>query len=210
MDLFHRRLMQIILDPGFFLLDALLRLSQVVRTRVLGYVLHGLILIKLPCVVQELILETLAVHAFALYSQFNKHVDGVFQQDPVYLLTPAFCSDVLQHQRQESGTHPCVARDILAEDDQPHLVDWNFLVLRHEVAVHVHQDVTNHDHGCFMVIPLPLQFVQQPVVRAIYATLRNTLEVIRNDTLDSIIQKLSILVQDQVVRIPIQLLEGKG
>mmetsp|Transcript_92680 Transcript_92680/g.299819 ORF Transcript_92680/g.299819 Transcript_92680/m.299819 type:complete len:276 (-) Transcript_92680:625-1452(-) len=71
LDLLHRRLMKVVLDPCLLLLDPMLGLPQVVRACILGDVLNRLILVELPRVIQELVLKALSVDASALHPKFH-------------------------------------------------------------------------------------------------------------------------------------------
>mmetsp|Transcript_14203 Transcript_14203/g.42310 ORF Transcript_14203/g.42310 Transcript_14203/m.42310 type:complete len:401 (+) Transcript_14203:1215-2417(+) len=193
--LLHGGLVQVVLHAGLLLTNALFGLLQIVGTRVLRDVLHRLVLVELPCVVQELVLEALPVHILALDAQLHEHVDRVLQQDPVHLLAPPLRRNVLKHECEQPSANARMARHVLAEDDEAHLVDRHLLVLGHKVPVHVHQDVADHDHRCFVVVPLLLQLLQQAVVRAVCAALRHRLQVVGYDALDTIVQQLAVLVQ---------------
>mmetsp|Transcript_15504 Transcript_15504/g.27517 ORF Transcript_15504/g.27517 Transcript_15504/m.27517 type:complete len:336 (-) Transcript_15504:392-1399(-) len=160
LNFLHGRLMEIIFNPRLFLADALLRLFEIVRAGVLRNVLHRLILVELPSVVQELILKALPVNILALHTKLYKHVYRVLQQNSIHLLAASLSGNVFKHQRQEMRLHPAVSGDVLPENDQTHLVDRHLLVLSHKVPVHIHQDVTDHDHCGFVVIPLFFQLVQ--------------------------------------------------
>mmetsp|Transcript_61771 Transcript_61771/g.166639 ORF Transcript_61771/g.166639 Transcript_61771/m.166639 type:complete len:568 (-) Transcript_61771:269-1972(-) len=195
LHLLHGGLVQVVLHPRFLLSDALLGLLQVIGARVLRNVLHRLVLIELPRGVEELLLEALPVDALALDPQLHEHVHRVLQEDLVHLLAPPLRGDVVKHQGEQPRAHPLVARHVLAEDDQAHLVDWDLLVLRHEIAIHVHQDVTDHDHGGLVVVPLLLQLLQQRRVRAVDAALRDRLQVVRDHPLHAIVEQFAVLVQ---------------
>mmetsp|Transcript_69018 Transcript_69018/g.202042 ORF Transcript_69018/g.202042 Transcript_69018/m.202042 type:complete len:260 (+) Transcript_69018:1620-2399(+) len=210
LNLFHGRLVEVILNSSLLLTYTPLGLLQIIRASVLGDVLHRLILIELPRVVKKLIFETLSVNVLALHAKLYEHVHGVLQQNSVNLLATPLGGDVLQHQREEPGPDPRVPRDVLPEDDQPHLVHGDLLVLGHEVPVHVHEDVADHDHGGLVVVPLLLQLFQQAIIRTINTALRDGLQVVSDDSLDTVVEQFTILMKDKVVCIPVQLLEGQG
>mmetsp|Transcript_36597 Transcript_36597/g.104584 ORF Transcript_36597/g.104584 Transcript_36597/m.104584 type:complete len:481 (+) Transcript_36597:201-1643(+) len=209
LDLLQGRLVEVALHARPLLTDALLGLLQVIRARVLRDVLHGLVPVEPPRVVEEVVLEALAVDVPALHAKLHKHVHRMLQQDAVHLLAPALGRDVLEHQGQEPGLDPRMPRHVLAEDHQPHLVDRHLAVLRHEVPIHVHEDVADHDHGRLVVVPLLLDLLQQVAVWAVDAAQRDRLKVIRDDPLHAVVEQLAVLVQHKVVGVPVQLLEGQ-
>mmetsp|Transcript_50781 Transcript_50781/g.135450 ORF Transcript_50781/g.135450 Transcript_50781/m.135450 type:complete len:316 (-) Transcript_50781:3-950(-) len=206
----HRGLVQVILYSGLLFSNSVLCFPQIIRTCVLRYVPHWFVLVELPCGVEKLVFETLTIHTLSLDTQFHQHVDRVLQQDPVHLFPSSLRSNVLEHQTQKSRTNSRMPRHIFPKDDETHLIDGDFLVLCHEIPVHVHEDVTNHHHRGFVVIPLLLEFLQETVIRTVHTTLRNGLEVVSDHLLHAIVKKLPVLVQDQIVRVSVQFFKGQG
>ena len=121
----------------------------------------------------------------------------------------------LLHDHVEEGlpevvVDAAVANDLVSEEDQPQVVNVLAVVLLHVDAVHVHQDVADHDHGGLVVGPGGVQGLQEVVVeRREHVGSNLGLQMRRHYFLESGVQPLSVLVQDHRVGVSIELLKAE-
>ena len=84
---------------------------------------------------------------------------------PVDDLATAFRRDHLEKDATKSLTEGRKAGDVLAEEGESEVVDVVEVVLGDVNAVHVHEDVADHDHGRVVLVPRLHELSQKVAVR---------------------------------------------
>lgn len=78
------------------------------------------------------------------------------------------------------------------------------------VSIHIHQDVLDHDDTELLTGPDFVDFLQQLVLVAILQFLNDGVEEFDGGVLDSLVEQVSMLVEDEVVSRPVEFFVGKG
>ena len=92
---------------------------------------------------------------------------------------------------------------------QSQLVDRAATILWDEGSVHVHEDVSDHNHGYAMLGPGRRRVLQEGGVGRVGETLDRLKQVAREAIADPVIKKVAVLVQDQIVSAAVKFLEAE-
>ena len=90
---------------------------------------------------------------------------------------------------------------------QSDVVNSGLLVLRDVRAVHVHEDVSHHHHRHLVIGPARARDGEQLLIGRRGDDRGDGLEVLVHGLLHAVVQQLTVLVQHEVVRVAVQLLE---
>ena len=124
------------------------------------------------------------------------------------VLPAAFAVDAVHERRADAVFYRRPSRDVIAPQRQPELVH-GLEAVRHRVyPVHVHHDVANHGHGLDVLAPAALELREKAVSERRVDLRRDVFEVVRDRLREAVVERASVTVQDHVVRVPVELLEG--
>mmetsp|Transcript_42620 Transcript_42620/g.96357 ORF Transcript_42620/g.96357 Transcript_42620/m.96357 type:complete len:317 (+) Transcript_42620:1959-2909(+) len=179
---------------------------HVVGGRILRHVFLRLRLVEGAGLLQEGILEVRSVH---LAPQLDKHPADRLQQRAGDHLALPLALDHVKHHVKQPVLDLRVAADLVAEDLQPAVVHRGLLLRDNVSAVHVHEDVADHDRGDLVLVPLVLQLLQEAILCGAMHLGRHGAQVRRDGLLEASVQLVAELVQDHVIRVAIELLKAQ-
>mmetsp|Transcript_23744 Transcript_23744/g.77363 ORF Transcript_23744/g.77363 Transcript_23744/m.77363 type:complete len:746 (+) Transcript_23744:257-2494(+) len=198
------RLVEVVCDPLVLLAQPRLRLAHVLGGRVLGEALVRLLAVKVRRRLEEGYLKVALVDVLA---ELDEHGSDCLDDASLDRLGAPLPVDQVEHRREQPALDAIVAADFVAEDLQPALEHGHLLLGDDVGAIHVHEDVTDHDGRQPVLFPLLLELRQKVAVGRNRNLLRNAAQV-EGDGLDEpVVQLVAKLVQHHVVRIAVQLLE---
>mmetsp|Transcript_6711 Transcript_6711/g.16301 ORF Transcript_6711/g.16301 Transcript_6711/m.16301 type:complete len:552 (+) Transcript_6711:1193-2848(+) len=202
-DLVEAARVQVVVYTLRLLAYARLSLLEVVGHAVLRDVSLRLESVEALRLSQVEVLKVVLVNRARLHAEFDEHLDGVLHEDAIDLLAVTLILDVLEQDGQQPVLDTTMARHLFSEEVQAEVEYGDLSVLSDEVAVHVHENVADHDHRRAVVLPLVLQLVQQLVVGCADDSIGDLFEVLLDGVLHTLVQQLTVLVQHQTIRIPV-------
>ena len=101
--------------------------------------------------------------------------------------------------------------DFVPEEDQAEVVDVLTVVLLHVHPIHVHENVSDHDHGGLVVVPDRVEGLQEVVVdRGHDVDAHFVLQMGGHNLSEAGVQPLAVLVEDHGVGVAVELLEAEA
>ena len=155
----------------------------------------------------EVLLEILHVHVF---SDVHQHRGHRAHEGLIDAFTLALAFDRPQHRLSHPGVDAGVSRDVIPPEREAEVVDGFEAVRRHVDAVHVHQDVSNHAHGLDVILPPSFELGEETLAADGVDRGRHLLEMLRHDVHEAVVERLAVSVEDHVVGVAVELLEGEA
>ena len=87
-----------------------------------------------------------------------------------------------------------------------HVLNQWQVELGHIILVHIEQDVADHDYALFYLLPNPVELPQELLVVGHFDILSDWLQELDRRVLDAFVKHLSMLVEDEAVGCPVELL----
>ena len=153
-------LVQIVVGALALLSYSFVHFSYVDRGRVLAQELLALQAIELGRLLQEGLLEVLVVDVTGVYAERHKHLTGVLDGHAVRELTAPLLVHHAQKRLPQVVLDGRIANDSVSVENEAQIVDGLYVVGLHVDTVHVHENVSNHDHGRDVWFEQKLDFAQ--------------------------------------------------
>ena len=94
----------------------------------------------------------------------NVNLASIFNGRSVDEFSLSFISDHVEKSLSEVIVDAAIPDHLVSEQNQSQVVDVLAVVLLHINSVHVHEDITDHDHGGLVVAPSCIQSLEEVVV----------------------------------------------
>ena len=84
------------------------------------------------------------------------------------------------------------------------------LHLGNVVAIHIHQYILNHDDAHLLILPYLIDFPEQVILTAVQQLLSDWLKQLHCGILDSAVEELTVLVQNETIGSTVELFIAQG